>query len=69
MESGKTNLHKEEEEVYDAQYHPKAELGNIFGGYRDKYNNADHLANIATPPESPGLNYMHSDDDDDGNHR
>lgn len=38
-----------EEENYEPQYHPKAELGNIFTGKTDpnrKINNADHLEEI-----------------------
>lgn len=43
-----------EDEVYVPQYHPKAELGNIFGGngYRDKMNNADSI--VIDENASPG---------------
>ena len=34
--------------MYEPQYHPKAELGNIFGSKTAKINNADNVADEDT---------------------
>jgi hypothetical protein len=54
-----------DEDVYQPQYHPKAELGNIFGGGNKTFK-INHADEVQSPPQSPDVVGDDTEEIDDG---